>query len=157
MLGKTKVYRGIIQTRLLKTHESSTKLTLGLCHRRDGRGSSRNLDFSRNFTVGVLLRAVAGDVAGLAALVASLASSVERTTIGRGAIPRDVTELPTGVALHGLSLAIASKVVGATALVAGSRPRAASEATAGEASISTTASRRATADAHAGRVGASTS
>lgn len=41
----------------------------------------------------------------LTALVASLASSVERTTIRSSAIPGDMTELAASVALHGLSLA----------------------------------------------------
>ena len=40
-----------------------------------------------------------------------------------------LTELAARIALHGLSLAIAGEVVGSTALVAGGRARAASEAT----------------------------
>jgi hypothetical protein len=57
-----------------------------------------------------------------------------------------VTKLAASVALHGLSLAVASKVVGATALVAaggtatGETTAAASEATS-ERSASTTANR----------------
>lgn len=79
-------------------------------------------------------------MAGLAALVAGLSGRVEGTAVGGGAVARDVTELAAGVALHGLSLAITGEVVGATALVAGSRARATSEAAAGEAaSVAATA------------------
>jgi hypothetical protein len=92
------------------------------------------------------LSAVAADVTSLTAPVAGLASSVERATVRSRAITRDVTKLAASVALHGLSLAVASKVVGATALVAagstatGETTAAASEATA-EGSASTTANR----------------
>ena len=58
-------------------------------------------------------------MAGLAAAVASLASSVEGAAVGSGAVARDVAELAAGVALHGLSLAVARKVVWSAALVAG--------------------------------------
>jgi hypothetical protein len=64
------------------------------------------------------LSAVSADVAGLAAPVAGLASSVERATVRGRAVTGDVTELTASVALHGLSLAVASKVVRAAALVA---------------------------------------
>ena len=47
-----------------------------------------------------------------------------------------LTELAAGVAFHGLSLAIAGKVVGSTALVAGGRAGVALEATA-EATLET--------------------
>lgn len=63
------------------------------------------------------LGAVPADVASLTAPVAGLACSVERTTIGGRAVTGDVTKLAASVALHGLSLAVASEVVGATALV----------------------------------------
>lgn len=92
------------------------------------------------------LSAVAADVASLTAPVAGLASSVERATVRGRAVTGDVTKLAASVALHGLSLAVASKVVGATALVAagstatGETTAAASEATA-EGSASTTANR----------------
>lgn len=75
----------------------------------------------------------------LTAAVASLAGSVEGAAVGGSAVARDVAELAAGVALHGLSLAVAGKVVGATALVAGSRARAAGEATTGEAAVAATA------------------
>lgn len=77
---------------------------------------------------GGLLGAIARDVASLTTLIAGLAGSVERASVGSGAIAGDVAELAAGIALHGLSLAITGKVVGATALVAGSRARATSEA-----------------------------
>lgn len=60
------------------------------------------------------------------------------------------TKLAAGVALHGLSLAVASEVVGSAALVAGGRARTASEATA-ETAIAATGRTRTT---HAGGVGA---
>lgn len=65
----------------------------------------------------------------LAAAVASLAGSVERATVGSSALARDVAKLAASITLHGLSLAITSKVVGTTALVAGSRTRATKETT----------------------------
>jgi hypothetical protein len=70
-------------------------------------------------------------VASLTTPVASLASSVEWASIRGRAVTRDVTELAASVALHGLSLAIASEVVRATALVA------AGSATTGEATAAT--------------------
>jgi hypothetical protein len=90
------------------------------------------------------LGAVAADVASLTTPVASLASSVERATVRGRAVTGNVTKLAASVALHGLSLAVASEVVGTTALVAagstatGETTAAASEATA-EGSASTTA------------------
>lgn len=79
--------------------------------------------------------AVLADMAGLAAFIAGLAGSVEGATVGGGAVAGDVAlygirpvscvvqpqthQLATGITLHGLSLAIACVVVGATALVAG--------------------------------------
>jgi hypothetical protein len=69
-------------------------------------------------------------VTSLTAPVASLASSVERASVRGRAVTRDVTELTASVALHGLSLAIASEVVRATALVAAGSATASSEATA---------------------------
>ncbi len=104
------------------------------------RGNSVHVDVGGDLSGGgLLLGAVARDVAGLTALVAGLAGSVEGTAVGGGAVAGDVTELAAGVALHGLSLAIAGKVVGATALVAGSRARAAGEATTREAAVAATA------------------
>ena len=90
------------------------------------------------------LGAVAADVASLTAPVAGLASSVKRATVRGRAVTGDVAKLAASVALHGLSLAVASEVVGTTALVAagstatGETTAAASEATA-EGSASTTA------------------
>jgi hypothetical protein len=102
----------------------------------DGCGDSVDIDLGVDLAGGVLLRAVAGDVASLTALVASLASRVERATVGSSAVAGDVAELAAGVALHGLSLAITSEVVGAAALVAGGRARAAGEsATAAKATV----------------------
>jgi hypothetical protein len=142
-----------------------------LCDRRDSRRSRSHVDRSRhtrdtrntgntgntgntrddrntrdpNLSASCLLRAVTGDVARFTALVASLTGGVKRTAVGGGAVPRDVTELSTSIALHGLSLAVTGKVVGATALVASRRASATSETTAAEtASKSSTAGRRTT-------------
>lgn len=95
-------------------------------------------------------------MASLAALVASLASSVQRTAVGRGAVTRDVAELATSVALHGLSLAIPREVVRASALVAGGGAGTTSETATSVAAESTTRNGGATSDADAGRVGAGT-
>lgn len=88
-----------------------------------GRGGSRSVDFSR-------LGAVLGDMADLAAPVAGLAGRIgERAAVGRGAVARDVSQLAAGVALHGLGLAVPSKVVRPSALVAQSRATAGVAAT----------------------------
>lgn len=92
----------------------------------------------------------------LAASVAGLASSVERTAVRGGAVAGDVTELAAGIALHSLSLAIAGKVVGTTALVAGSRTGTASETTTRETAIAAAAHGGTTAhSSRSDRVGAS--
>jgi hypothetical protein len=100
---------------------------------RSNRGSrnAANVNLRRDLanTRGVLLRAVAGDVSSLTALVAGLSSGVERATVGSSAVSGDVTELAAGVALHSLSLAVTSKVVGTTALVASGRARTTSKPT----------------------------
>lgn len=57
-------------------------------------------------------------MASLTAPVAGLSGSVERTAVRGRAVTGDVTELAASVALHGLGLAVASEVVGSTALVA---------------------------------------
>lgn len=75
-------------------------------------------------------RALARDVASLAALVASLADSVEGTAVGGSAVARDVAQLSAGVALHGLCLTVTSKVVGSAALVARGRTGTTGKATA---------------------------
>lgn len=70
-----------------------------------------------------------------------------------------MTELSTSVALHGLSLAVPSKMVGSTALIAGGRSGAASEsASASKATaISAAADRSAASHSYTGRVGAGAS
>lgn len=114
----------------------------GSGHRGSG---SRSCVDSRGTGLGVG-RAVAGDVAGLGALVADLTGGAERATVRGGAIARDVAQLATGVALHGLGLAVTSEVVWAAALVAGGSARvaakAAAEALVATAGTSTTASTR---------------
>ena len=46
-----------------------------------------------------------------ATLIACLASSVKRTTIGSSAVSRDVTELAASITFHSLSLAWKKKLV----------------------------------------------
>lgn len=146
----------------------SSAVTVGLFGFLSNRGHGGNGSSSETLTrvasvqvvlldlaVGVgLVGAVARDVAGLAALVAGLAGSVEGTAVGSSAIAGDVTELAAGVALHGLSLAVAGKVVRATALVAGSGASTASKATTSETAEAATANGSTAGDA-SGRVGAS--
>lgn len=67
-------------------------------------------------------------MASLTALVAGLAGSVQGAAVRSSAIPGDVAELAASIAFHGLCLAVASEVVGATALVACSGTRAVGEA-----------------------------
>ncbi|KAH7030710.1 uncharacterized protein B0I36DRAFT_113135 [Microdochium trichocladiopsis] len=119
---------------------------------RGGSGGNLGAD-GRSLTGGSLLGAVAGDVTSLAALVAGLASSVQRTAVGSSAVAGDVAELAASIALHGLSLAVARKVVGTTALVAGGGTRAAAEtATAAVATEGTAGSGTAAAHVDSGRV-----
>lgn len=127
---------------------------------RDAAGNSHwNTRDARHVTSSSLLRAIARDVASLTTLVAGLTSSVQRSAVGGCAVPRDVSELAAGVALHSLSLAVTGKVVGATALVASGSPRTGETATAGEATsvCSTTNRRTSTAHVDAGGIGAGAS
>lgn len=111
-------------------------------------------DFRRS----VLLRAVSRDMAGLAALVTSLASGVKGTAVGSGAITRNMTQLATGVALHGLRLTVTGEVVGAAALVTSSGTGTTEATSAVATSKTTTAHRSTTAHSRAAdRVGASAS
>ncbi|KAI0473067.1 hypothetical protein GGR56DRAFT_597275 [Xylariaceae sp. FL0804] len=99
-----------------------------------GNGDTRGTGTRNADGTAVLLRAVAGDMAGLAALVARLASGVERPAVRRGAVTRDVAQLAASVALHGLGLAVAREMVRAAALVARRGARASwREAAAAEA------------------------
>jgi hypothetical protein len=106
--------------------------------RLSGSSGSDTVDISR-------LRAVLRDVADLTAAVACLAAIVERATVWSGAVARDVTELAAGVALHGLSLAIASVVVRSTTLVAGRGARNTGISPAEAAAVAATRSTSATA------------
>jgi hypothetical protein len=91
----------------------------------------------------------------LTTLVAGLTSRVERAAVGSGAVAGDVAQLAASIALHGLSLAVSSKMVGATTLVTGGGTSTASETTAAEATtISTSGNRSASAHADTSRVGA---
>lgn len=142
-------------------HTPTANSSICLSHGSDrSNGRSRNaanINLLRNLanTGSVLLRAVTRDVSSLTALVASLASSVERTAVRSSAVPRDVTELAAGIALHGLSLAITSKVVGTTTLVASGRARTTSETTTAVATgEATTTHGSTTAHSRTNRVGA---
>jgi len=59
-----------------------------------------------------------------------------------------VAELAAGIALHGLGLAVARKVVGTTALVAGGRARATTKSAAAAAVATEAATHRRSATAH---------
>jgi hypothetical protein len=107
-------------------------------------------------TVDLGLGAITGDVARLAAAVAGLSRSVERTTVGSSAVARDVAQLSAGVALHGLGLAVARKVVRSTALVASGRARASGISSTEASCESATGSTSAATDTASGRVRAVT-
>jgi hypothetical protein len=129
-------------------------------NRSDRRRNAVDFDLSVDFTIGVLLRAVARDVAGLTALIARLAGRVERTAVGSSAVAGDVAKLAASIALHGLSLAVAGKVVGTTALVARGRAGAAGETTTATETAAVTATRNGATATHstgADGVGARTS
>lgn len=103
---------------------------------------------------------------GLRALIANLAGGAQRATIGSGAVTGDVTlkntiniivsyvahrmltggthKLATGIALHSLSLTVASKVVRAAALVAGGSTRVTTVSATETTGVSSTGSRSAT-------------
>lgn len=113
----------------------------------DRSGSRR----SSALTVDLSLGAVAGDMAGLAASVAGFSSRVQWAAVRGGAVTGDVAQLAASIALHGLSLAVSSKVIRATALVAGGRAGA-SSVSAPKASISATGSTGSTAHSWVGAV-----
>jgi hypothetical protein len=122
---------------------------------RDGTGGI-HLDVVAYLAADILLGAVSREVTGFSALITCLAGSVQGATIGGRAIARDVPKLAAGIALHSLCLAIASEVVGAAALVAGSRARAASKSAASKAEA-TPVHRSTSAHVHARGVRAGTS
>lgn len=68
-----------------------------------------------------ILGAVSADVPSLTATIASFPSGVQWSTVRGSAIAANVAQLPAGIALHSLSLAIPSVVARSTALVASSR------------------------------------
>jgi hypothetical protein len=133
-----------------------------LSHRGDG-GNRRRRDavdvhILLDLSAGILLRAIPRNMTGLAASVASLASSVQGTTVGSSAVAGNVAQLAAGIALHGLCLAITSKVVRATTLVASCRARTTGKATTTVATRETTSAHRSTTTHGTGTdgVGAST-
>lgn len=89
-------------------------------------------------------------MASLGTLVADLTGGAEGAAVRCGAVPRDVTELAAGVALHGLSLAVTREVVRTTALVAGCGAGVAAESTA-ESTLETAASTGTAASGGTGR------
>lgn len=104
----------------------------------------------------LLHRAVARDMTGLAAAVASLTSGAERASVRGGAILADMSKLATSIALHSLRLAVPGKVVGTTALVAGSGTRTAGETATAVPAKSTSTDRAATTESDPAGVGAVT-
>jgi hypothetical protein len=91
-------------------------------------------------------------VTGLAALVASLAGSVERTAIGGSAVAGDVTELAAGIALHRLRLAVSGEMVWSPALVASCWSGPASESAAARVSESAAGDRTTATHPNTGRI-----
>lgn len=87
--------------------------------RRSSSLSSSRVTLFLALAVGVLGRAIARDVAGLATSIARLSSGVKRASVRSGAVTRDVSEFTASVALHGLGLAITGVVIRPAALVAG--------------------------------------
>jgi len=123
----------------------------------DSGGGSNGLDGGNRgrgnggaaLAVDLELGAVARDVASLATAVAGLAGGVEGSAVGSGAVAGDVAKLAAGVALHGLSLAVAGEVVGTAALVASRGAAAlASEASAETSSEAATGGRSTSSTAH---------
>lgn len=109
--------------------------------RRNRGRNGAQVDIYRNDLVGgLLVRAISRDMAEFAALVAALASGAKRASSRSRTVLGDVPNLPAGVALDGLSLAIPSKVIRPTALVAGGG------ATTGETAARETTTKSATAD-----------
>lgn len=106
------------------------KTSLSSCSR--GRSYSSRLSSSGSHTVDLTsLRAVLRDVAYFAASVAGFASfAIHCTAVRRSTVPGDMAELAASIALHGLRLAIASKMVGSAAFVASRRTRIAAVASA---------------------------
>lgn len=123
------------------------------CRRRSrlNGGGGGSWSSSRRLAVHLSLRAVARNMASLAASIARLAGRVKWPTVGSSAVARDVAKLATGIALHSLSLAITSKMVGSSALVASSRTSTARE-TASETAVPATGSSRATSHSWIGAV-----
>jgi hypothetical protein len=74
-------------------------------------------------------------MAGLTASIASLASLVQRSTVRSLAIAADMSKFAASIALHGLRLTIASKMVRSAALVASRGAVVANEASAISASV----------------------
>lgn len=92
-------------------------------------------------------------MAGLRALVADLASRAQGATVGSSAVTGDVTKLAASIALHGVSLAVTSEVVGTTALVASSGTRVTTVSTA-ESTVKSPAGSTDTTTGTRGRSGA---
>lgn len=112
-----------------------------------GRSWWRDSGGSVTVDLDLVLGALARNVPGLTTAVASLSSGVQWTTVRSGAVARNVTELATGVALHGLSLAVTGKVVWTTAFVAGSGAVDRGETATKRTAIATTGCRTTTAGA----------
>jgi len=108
--------------------------------------NTAEISFTRKVTVGSLLWAVTRDVTSFTALVASLASSVERSTVRSGAVAGDMPELAACIAFHSLGLTVPGKVIWSSTLIASSRTGSTSKTTTGSESttISTTRSTNAT-------------
>lgn len=140
---------------------ATTRTPSYLSDRRDSSGC-RDFGVGGNLAAGsgssyVLLRAVPGNVAGLAALVACFASRVQGTAVRGGAVAGDMAQLATSIALHCLSLAVPSKVIRPTALVAGRMARTTGKATSSKSAETAAADGSTAAHVNAGGVRARSS
>jgi hypothetical protein len=74
-------------------------------------------------------------MSGFTASIAGLTCLVQRSTVRSLAVTADMAKLAASIALHGLCLAIASEMVGSSALVACRRSIVANETSAVSATI----------------------
>ena len=126
----------VLKRRLCRNRRPRDWRSVGRSLWRHASGRARVcLSVDRRNPIGLSLRAVSADMSGLLASVASLTRRVQWPAVWSSAVSADMSELAAGVALHGLSLAIASKMVGSAALVARCRAVCSGEATAKSASV----------------------
>lgn len=99
------------------------------------RRASCCLSIDRRSTFRLRLRAVSAYVSSLATPVARLAGLVQWSAVRGSAIAADMSKFAASIALHGLSLAVASEMIWSTALVARSCAIVPNKATTVSASV----------------------